>query len=248
MTPSCDLALVDLGHQRLVVGVGVASGVGLDRLEPGQGRGLALAVDDRGHDGLEVRLAGSQAQLALPLGVGQVHHRGGEVGRLQLRGVVDDGRHPSRHAHPVTVGGVVLRRHPGQGGRVELGQEVLLLQGHQGRRVLGVEHVGRRARALLLDLLGQHVLVVGPDLDLDARLGLEGLDQRIGGLLVLAAVEGQAAARRRRPGRTGGVGRAPAARAGGQGEADHRQRRHPDPGGRRSTGAGAAGSAGQLGA
>ena len=75
-----------------------------------------------------------------------------------------------------------------------LGGEVL-----QRRRVLGEEHVGRRVCPLGDQLVGQQVLVVEAHVDVNARLPLERVDQGLGGLDVLAAVEGD----RRR----GGVGR-----------------------------------------
>ena len=59
------------------------------------------------------------------------------------------------------------------------------------------EHVGRRVRPLGQDLLDEHVLVIEAGVHGDPGLLLERRDQRIGGLHVLAAVEGQRLARPR---------------------------------------------------
>ena len=78
----------------------------------------------------------------------------------------------------------------------------LLLQVLERRRVLGVEDVGHRMRLLGDDLVGEGVLVVVADVDLDPGLLLERGDERLGRLLVLAAVErdGLAGGARRRGG------------------------------------------------
>ncbi len=225
MIPSSTLPWLISLHQRLVVGVGVAGAVGLDRLEPLLGRRGALGVRDRGHDRLEVGLGRRQAELALPLGLGQVEHRGGHLVGLQLVGVVGDDRDAGRDADPVAGRRAVLAGDRGEGGRRERRQQALLLQGHQRRRVLRVEDVGRGVRTLLHDLLGQRVLVLAADLDGDAGLGLEGGGQRLGRLLVLAAVERDGAAvAAARPGRAGGA-RA-AARRGQAGQHERRAHRH----------------------
>jgi hypothetical protein len=71
-----------------------------------------------------------------------------------------------------------------------VGQKVRGLQVCQGRAVLGEDDVGRRPAPLGHDLVGQDRLVVGVHPDVDPGLGLERLDEGVGGLDVLAVVEG----------------------------------------------------------
>ena len=80
---------------------------------------------------------------------------------------------------------------------VDLGQQALVLQVLERRRVLGVDDVGRRVRPLGHDLVGQGVLVVVADVDGDPGGLLEAGDQGVGGLLVLAVVERDRLARSR---------------------------------------------------
>ena len=94
---------------------------------------------------------------------------------------------------PLALGRVEPGRGLGQGRRGDRGQQALGGQELQRRRVLGEEHVGRRARALGHDLVRQDVLVVRADVDRDAGLLLEAVDQGLRGLDVLPAVEGDAA-------------------------------------------------------
>ena len=80
---------------------------------------------------------------------------------------------------------------------VDRGEEPLGGQLLERRRVLGEEHVGRRVLPLGLDLVDEDVLVVVAGVDRDPGLLLERRDQRLGGLDVLAAVEGDGLARPR---------------------------------------------------
>ena len=91
---------------------------------------------------------------------------------------------------------VVLARRLGQRRRVDLGQQAMVGQILDGRGVLGVDHVCRRASALRHDLVRQCVLVVAAHVDRDARRLLESGDECVCRLHVLSAVERDGRARR----------------------------------------------------
>ena len=98
-----------------------------------------------------------------------------------------------------------------------LASRPLVWQVLNGRRVLGVDHVGRRAAPFGDDLVGQGVLVVAADVDGDPGGLLEPGHQRVGGLHVLAAVEGDRAGAR---GRAATGGQHPAGQGQDQGQGD----------------------------
>ena len=165
-----DLALVDLRHQRLVVGVGVAPALRLDRLEPRRAAAVPWAWMIEVTMGWKSVSLGARPSLPFHLGSARSSTEVGSSRRLERRRCCRPARDPGRDAHPVPAGRAVPVGDRGQGGRVDRGQQPLGLQRHERRRVLGVEDVGRRARALLGDLLGQDVLVVVAHLHVDAGL------------------------------------------------------------------------------
>ena len=172
--PERHLPPVDLVGDGLVVRVDVAGGVALQCLQPAERRRVAVGAGHRRDDGLEVGLRPRQCDLALPLGLGQVHGRFRQLAGRDQRRVVDDDTHSGRDAHPLALRRVVLRRRVGQGAHPDAREQPLGSQKLERRRVLREEHIGRRAGALGDDLLGQDVLVIGPDVDRDAGLLLEG--------------------------------------------------------------------------
>ncbi len=139
----------------------------LQPLQPGFGGRLALELDDRGDQRLEVRLGRGEGELALVAGVGEFEDRAGQLRRLQLGGVVDEHRDPSGDPHPDALRGVVARGDGAQRGRRGGRQQPVLTQRFQRRGVLGVEDVGRGLGALLDDLVGQRRLVVAAHGGLD---------------------------------------------------------------------------------
>jgi hypothetical protein len=72
-------SLVDLVGNRLVIGVDVPAGVGLDALEPALRGGSAVGPQVRGDDRLEVGLLGRDGQLPLVLRVSELTDLGGSL-------------------------------------------------------------------------------------------------------------------------------------------------------------------------
>ena len=122
---------------------------------------------------------------------GHIHH-----GRWQLA-FIDQVRVKHGHAAaggnagPGTVGGAVGFAYLVQGCLWQAGQHVTFGQGGHGRAFFRVEHVGGRALAFFNDLVGQLDAVAGTDIYLDSGGLGEGIDNRLGGFFMLAAVQGQ---------------------------------------------------------
>ena len=138
----------------------------------------ALGALDRGDDRPEVGLTRSQLELAPVLRAGQIQHRPGHLRGADLARVVDHHAEPAGDTNPVAVGRAVPRRHVGQRRADDLRQQATLIELLQPVRVLREEDVRRRTAALLLDLGGQHRLVVALDPNLDPGPLGERLDQR----------------------------------------------------------------------
>ena len=184
-----DLALVDGGDDQLVVVVDL--GVALDALEPGQSaaalpRRCAIEVMQR----LEVGLARGDRDLALPLRRGEVEQRGRQVAVLDAGSCCRPAprrgprRRPRRACGELSALGTAFSVAAGT-----VASSPALCERLQGRRILGEEDVGGRARALLDDLIRERRLVGRANRDLDAGLLLEVGDELRDGLLVLAAVD-----------------------------------------------------------
>jgi hypothetical protein len=101
------------------------------------------------------------ASSSLPLYFGSaIHHRLGHLRRRDLVGVVDHHAEAARHPEPVAVGRAVGGGDVGERRGVDLRQQPAIVELLEPVGVLGVEDVGGRAAALLLDLRGEHRLVV----------------------------------------------------------------------------------------
>ena len=108
MIPVSALAGVDRLEDDVVAVVHLA--VVLEALQPLLGRVLALEREHRAHDRLEVGAGRGERDPALPLRLGEVDERGGQLVLLHLAGVVDEHRRPGGEAGPAAVVGAVLRR------------------------------------------------------------------------------------------------------------------------------------------
>ena len=137
-----DGALVDSRRDQLVVLEHLR--VLLDGLQPRQRGGVSAHLGDGRDQRLEVGLTGSDREAPLPVGRGEVHQRLGEVRLLELARVVVEHRCTRRDRDPVPRRRAACARDRGQGGRRHRGEEALLRQHLQGRRVLREEDVGRR--------------------------------------------------------------------------------------------------------
>ena len=185
--------------------------VGLQALQPLQRRGFAVQREHRAHERQEVCVARRDADLALPFRLREIEQRGGQLLRLDFRGVVDEHVLAREHADPVAVGRVEARGHRLQRGGVGLREQALAVEQHGFRRVLGEVHVGRRAVAFRDELRGECRAFARAHLHGDAALCFEVLDELVDDLLVLRVVQ-----RERRGMRARGVQRAGQHQRGGR--------------------------------
>ncbi len=113
--PAGDVAAVDRSDDGLLVLVD--RGVALEPVEPRGGGLLAVRGDDRADERGKVGVGRGDRDLALPLGLGKVEDRSGQLRRADLRRVVDEAVHPQRHPDPVCRPASGTRRRPGRGWR-----------------------------------------------------------------------------------------------------------------------------------
>ncbi|MNT30448.1 hypothetical protein D3C72_1662430 [compost metagenome] len=133
--------------------------------------------------------AGTRADLALPLGVGQVFIAG-DIAGLDRGLVVGDHAAARREAEPLAIGIAVVGgdarfKHLGLDRREHAG----LLGPPQPADIDGDEHVGRAVGAFIADALQQRVFLAFDAVDLDAGLLGEVGVQRLVRLVVPRGVE-----------------------------------------------------------
>ena len=85
-----------------------------------------------------------------------------------------------------------MRRHLGQRVGVERREQAGIVDQRHGRRVLGQEHVGRRSRAFLHDLVAEFGVAALAQRDLDAGFLGEAVGPFLGQALVLRVVDDNA--------------------------------------------------------
>ena len=136
----------------------------------------------------------------MPLRVGEIQYRLGQLVFADLFRVEGNNAGTRRHTDPGAIGGHVLFGQRLQGAVIGLGQKALFAQAVQRRRLFGVEHVRRRAIAFFHDLAGQLVAAAFAHIDVNAGLGFKGGSEVVADLFVLAVVQGQ----RHRIGSVGG--------------------------------------------
>ena len=186
-----DLGLAGVDRLEDDVVAVVDGAVLLDALEPGAGGVLALELEDRGDDRLEVGAGRRERQPSGPLGLGELHDRRRQLGLLDQVGVVDEDGRPRDESGPETARRAVhLGDHVEDLGRELREQSGLLHLGHR-RGVLGQEHVRVGGVALLHELVGQLEVLGVAQLDLDPGLLLEGRHDLVEELLVLGVVDDQ---------------------------------------------------------
>ena len=188
--PTGDLALVDGLHDRGVAGVDL--GVALEAGQPLAGGVLALEREDGADDRLEVRAAGGDPDPALPRGVGQVEHRGGQLVLGDLRRVVDRGRWSGRRTRPrcPTSGrycSPTCSRVASSSGASSPALSTTSIDGLFSVRKTSAGEASPSCD----DLVGQLGVVRVAELQLDAGLLGEALEHRADQALVLGAVDGQ---------------------------------------------------------
>ncbi|MNX95913.1 hypothetical protein D3C86_1282100 [compost metagenome] len=170
-----------------VVGVGLAEGAQAG--QPFLGSLTTVHLDDRHSLLLEGATGRHEADLALPLGLSEIHHRLGQVFLVDQLGVVGNHAGASGYAHPSAIGCDILFGQHLQRGIVDLRQQSKLAKIVQWWRLLGVDHIGRRTLAFLDHLAGQLVAAALAHVDVDAGLGFKGLGDGVADFLVLAVVE-----------------------------------------------------------
>ena len=190
--PGVDLAGGDGLERRHVVLEDVRV-VCRDRLQPLARALVALLEPHRGDHRLEGGVRGGNAEPPAPLGVGVVPDR---VGQLLfghgVRVVRDHARAPGRpHPVPFRVREALVDLGQGLGG--ELGEQAFLGDRPERARVLGEEDVGRRVLALLGDRRGELGAVAVADVELDAGVLLELLEEILDEALLAARVDGDVA-------------------------------------------------------
>jgi len=174
------LAGFDGLDHRVIVGEHIGGQVADPAFDDLLGLGLAVVFDQRGSQRLVVHLLrGAQAQAAFPVLVGK-GFIGGQLGRFDPLGGVDDGPCTQAQAGPVMGRSAVLR------GNVlvdDVGldrlQDAHLLGLPQVAGIDGEQQVGHTVLALGLDALHQRGFLVGDELDLDPRLGGVGVEYRL---------------------------------------------------------------------
>ena len=133
-------------------------------------RDQALVVD---------RSAGAQAQLALPLRIGEVLVGRQRRGRGQLR-IVDQGARTHRQAEPAVLRVAQVRRDVGlQCRRVQWLQQAQVGRLPKVAGIDGDQHVGLGTRAFGAQALHQRRCVAGQVGDLDSGLGGVAVEQRL---------------------------------------------------------------------
>ena len=171
-----DLAAADGLDDRVVVGVGAGVVVG-HAAQPRGGRLLALDVAHGRHEVLERAVGGRDADPAAVALAGEVEDRPRQLGLRDRVGVVDQHPLPAAHAGPeplrvLEVGVDKVEHRPRQ-----RRQEVPVGEVGGGARALPPEDVGRGAVALLGEQQGELGRVAVADVDRDALLLGEPLQQ-----------------------------------------------------------------------
>ena len=150
-------------------------------------RVVADVQPHRGHEGLERGVRRRDPDLPLPLRIGQAEDRVRHLVLGQLVGVVDDHAGPAGRADPAAV--VVAEALVDRLEHVVRQLRELLVDRAERARVLREEDVGGRVVALLRDRRRELGAVAVADLDLDARLLLEPLEERLDELLLAAGID-----------------------------------------------------------
>ena len=170
-------AAEDVARHVAVAAGGLAGQVGFHAAQPLLGLGLAVVRDQRGDErGVVGVLAGTDADLALPLGIGQVFVAEG----AQLQVLVGI-QHPGPHRQPEPVAlraAQVGRDRLLQRGRLHRLGDAALDQVEQVAHVHRHQHVGRRAGTFGAHPLQQAVLHEH-GVDLHPALRAEGGQQRL---------------------------------------------------------------------
>ena len=236
-------------HQRPVIGVAeadvalagrdvarhfaVAAGrllreVRLEAFQPFLGLRFAVLGEIRGEQRVVVHvLAGADADLALPLRVGEFLVGDRVLLHALLRGVDDARAH--RDAVPGAVRAVIglrhrLLEHCGLDRLRDAGVDRVL----QPRDVDGEQHVGRRVRAFGLDALLEPG-ACRDHVDLDAGVLGEGFEQRLDQFLLAIRIDVDLALRGREAGSEGGGAERGEGERMGHGASMRSRRRNPSP-------------------
>ena len=168
----------DVARGLAVSARGLLREIGFHAAQPFLGLGLAVPGDIGREQAVVVDvLAGADADLALPLGIGELFVGDGVLLDAVLRGI--DHARAHRNAGPVTVGIAVLRRHDlVERLRLDRLRHAGLHRFVHAADIDRQQHVGRAVGAL-----GLHALLEPGtgrnDVDLDAGIGGEGVEQRL---------------------------------------------------------------------
>ena len=185
---------------------------------------LALQVSQCGDEVLERGVGRRVSDAALPLRIGEVENRVGNVVLGEFVGVVDDGSGPAGQTDPVVVGGTQCRGDLFDQLVGQRHERVVRRQLAQEARPLGVVDVRRRVVALLLDEQQHLGGVAVADLGVDAGLLFEQIEEWPDEVLSATRVDRHGADVRlgggAGAGRAGVVGVA-SARGGNESECEH---------------------------